>query len=106
MTKKERNTISSINTFIVEDTSKQQRVVNMLKDAIQQIMVKHDGFISSIIYKSLDGTRVVSFAEWKNKEAIEKMLNDPRAIIQMNDIARIANVDRSLFQLEFFEEKR
>ena len=68
MTKKERNTISSINTFIVEDTSKQQRVVNMLKDAIQQIMVKHDGFISSIIYKSLDGTRVVSFAEWKKRK--------------------------------------
>ena len=59
MTKKERNTISSINTFIVEDISKQQRVVNMLNDATQQIMVKHDGFISPIIYTSLDGTRVV-----------------------------------------------
>ncbi|WP_415310808.1 hypothetical protein [Candidatus Nitrosocosmicus sp. FF01] len=106
MTKKERNTISSINTFIVEDISKQQRVVNMLNDATQQIMVKHDGFISSIIYTSLDGTRVVGFVEWKNKEAIENMLNDPRMIIHMNDIASIVNVDRSLYQLEFFEEKR
>ena len=74
MTKKERNNISSINTFFVEDISKQQRVVNMLKDAIQQIMVKHDGFISSIIYTSLDGTRVVSFVEWKNKKRLKKCL--------------------------------
>jgi hypothetical protein len=34
------------------------------------------------------------------------MLNDPRMIIHMNDIASIVNVDRSLYQLEFFEEKR
>jgi hypothetical protein len=74
MTKKERNTISSINTFIVEDISKQQRVVNMLNDATQQIMVKHDGFISSIIYTSLDGTRVLSFVEWKNKKRLKKCL--------------------------------
>ncbi len=74
MTKKERNTISSINTFIVEDISKQQRVVNMLNDATQQIMVKHDGFISSIIYAGLDGTRVLSFVEWKNKNRLKKCL--------------------------------
>lgn len=74
MTKKERNTISSINTFIVEDISKQQRVVNMLNDATQQIMVKHNGFISSIIYTNLGGTRVLSFVEWKNKKGLKKCL--------------------------------
>jgi hypothetical protein len=46
----------------------------MLNDATQQIMVKHDGFISSIIYTSLDGTRVVSFVEWKNKKRLKKCL--------------------------------
>ena len=33
------------------------------------------------------------------------MLNDPRAIIQMNDLASVAKVERILYELVFTEEK-
>ena len=106
ITQNEKNIITSINTFIVEDSSKQQRVVEILKDATQQILIKHDGFISARIHKSLDGTKVVNYVQWEDKKAIEKMLNDPSVIIHMNDVATIANVDRSLYELAFMEEKK
>ncbi len=101
----EKNNIILINNFVVEDTTKQQKVVDMLEDAARQILDKHDGFISMRIHKSLDGTKVMSYVQWENKESIEKMLNDPRAIIYMNDIATMAKVDRILYELVYTEEK-
>ena len=101
----EKNSIILINNFMVEDTNKQQKVADMLEDASKQILSKHDGFISIRIHKSLDGKKVMSYAQWESKDAIEKMLNDPRAIIQMNDIARVAKVERTLYELVFTEEK-
>jgi heme-degrading monooxygenase HmoA len=93
-----------INTFIIKDSSKQQKVVDILEDAAKQILDKHDGFISTRILKSLDGTKVISYVQWKNKESIEKMLNDPSAIIHMNDISSMAEVERTLYEL--ITEKR
>lgn len=98
--------IISINSFIVEDSSTQQKLIEMLEDATEEILIKHDGFISTRIHKSIDGTKVISYVQWKNKEAIEKMLNDPHAIIHMNDVATIAKVDRSLYEMVYVEEKR
>jgi len=101
----EKNNIILINNFVVDDPYKQQKVADMLEDASKQILSKHDGFISTRIHKSLDGKKVMSYVQWENKDAIEKMLNDPNAIIQMNDIANVAKVERTLYQLVFTEEK-
>lgn len=94
-----------VNIFTVNDFSKQQEVVDRLEDDSKQILDKHDGFISTRIHKSVDGTKVMSYVQWKDKESIEKMLNDPRAIIRMNDIASMTRVDRTLYELAYSEEK-
>ena len=101
----EKNNIILINNFEVEDPNKQQKVADKLEDFSKKILSKHDGFISTRIHKSLDGKKVMSYVQWKNEDAIEKMLNDPRAIIQMNDIASVAKVERTLYELVFAEKK-
>jgi heme-degrading monooxygenase HmoA len=94
-----------INIFTVNHFSKQQEIVDRLEDASKQILNKHDGFISTRIHKSIDGTKVMSYVKWEDKESIEKMLNDPRTIIHMNDIASMAKVDRTLYESVYTEEK-
>ena len=100
-----KNNIILINNFEVEDATTQQKVADILENSSKQILSKHNGFISTRIHKSLDGKKVMSYVQWENEDAIEKMLNDPRAIIQMNDIANVAKVERTLYQLVFIEEK-
>ena len=46
-------------------------------------MSQQEGFISANFHKSLDGTKVVNYAQWKSKEAFEKMLKNPTAITHM-----------------------
>ena len=41
-------------------------------------MKKQEGLISANIQRILDGTAVVNYAQWKSKDAFEKMLNKPK----------------------------
>jgi|SRR6476469_4083679 len=91
-----------INVFTVEP-SKQEKLVELLIESTKQIMNKQEGFISANIHKSMDGTKVVNYTQWKNKEAFEKMLNNPEAQIQMNDILNIAKLDGNLYNEVFIE---
>ncbi len=100
---KNSNIITLINVFAVEP-SKQQKLVDMLIEATEQIMNKQEGFISANIHKSLDGTKVINYAQWKSQEAFEKMLKNPKALIHMNDISNIAKSDGNLYDVIFTDE--
>lgn len=101
---KDSNIITLINIFTV-DPQNQQRLVDMLVETTEQIMNIQEGFISANIHKSLDGTKVVNYAQWKSRDAFEKMLNNPKAMIHMNDILTIAKSDGNLYDVVFTEEK-
>jgi hypothetical protein len=59
---------SLINVFTV-DPKNQQRLVDILIEATKKVMSQQEGFISANIHRSLDGTRVINYAQWKSKEA-------------------------------------
>ncbi len=101
---KNSNIITLINIFTV-DSQNQQRLVDMLVETTEQIMNMQEGFISANIHKSLDGTRVVNYAQWESRDAFEKMLKNPKVIVLMNDILNISKFDGSLYDVVFTEEK-
>src|SRR4051795_9308507 len=102
--KKDNNVITLINVFTV-DPSNQQRFIDILIETTEQVMNKQEGFISANIYKSLDGTHVVNYAQWESKEAFEKMLKNPKAVVHMNEVLSITkSVDGSLYEVAFVEE--
>jgi heme-degrading monooxygenase HmoA len=75
-------------------------------ETTEQVMNKQEGFMSTNIHKSLDGTHVVNYAQWQSKEAFEKMLKNPKAIVHMNEVLTIAKaVDGSLYEVVFVEER-
>jgi hypothetical protein len=74
-----------------------------LIDATEKVMSQQEDFISANLHKSLDGTKVVNYAQWKSKEAFEKMLKNPTTITHMNAAFSIAKVDGSLYEVLFVE---
>jgi quinol monooxygenase YgiN len=93
-----------INVFTVEPNN-QQRLVDLFIEATEKVMSQQEGFISANIHKSLDGTKVVNYAQWKSKEAFEKMLKNPTAITHMNDAFSIAKLDGSFYEVVFVENQ-
>jgi quinol monooxygenase YgiN len=87
-----------INVFTV-DPEHQQRLVDLLVYATEVTMRHLPGFVSANIHKSLDGNRVVNYAQWRSQEDFEAMLRNPDAIPHMKEAASLAQYDPHLYEV-------
>jgi heme-degrading monooxygenase HmoA len=103
---KANDVVTLINVFSVAPED-QQRLVDVLVEATKGVMRKQPGFISANIHKSLDGTRVANYAQWRSKEAFEAMLRDREAAEHMGEAARIAeSFEPHLYEVSFVDESK
>jgi heme-degrading monooxygenase HmoA len=95
---KENKVATLINVFTVEPGN-QQKVVDMLVETTEKAMKHIPGFVSASIHKSLDGVRVVNYAQWRSKQDFEAMRNRPEAQKHMKPFFEIAKVDFHLYEV-------
>jgi quinol monooxygenase YgiN len=88
--------VTLINVFTVEPQN-QAKLVEMLNEATEKTMRHQPGFVSANIHESLDGARVVNYAQWRSKQDFERMLKNARAGEHMKAIAAIAKFDCALY---------
>jgi quinol monooxygenase YgiN len=81
--------LTLINVFNVEP-EKQDELVYVLIEATERTMRHLPGFISANIHRSLDGRKVVNYAQWESKEAFEAMRQNPEAIPHMKRAGELA----------------
>lgn len=81
--------VTLINVFTVEPQD-QQRLVDLLGEATESDIERMPGFVSANIHRSLDGTKVVNYAQWESREAYEAMLESPEAAPHMEEAAGLA----------------
>jgi len=83
------NCATLINVFTVEP-AKQQQLLDLLVEATEKTMRHLPGFISANIHKSLDGTRVANYAQWRSVADFQNMLKNPDAIPHMKQAMALA----------------
>jgi hypothetical protein len=93
-----------INVFTV-DPSRQQQLVDALIETTRQVWRLQDGFISASIHKSKDRKKVVNYVQYKGKEAFDKRLDNPEAVIHMNKVLSMAKADGNLYDVVFTDSK-
>ncbi|MDN5769284.1 MAG: antibiotic biosynthesis monooxygenase [Microlunatus sp.] len=74
----EQDVATLVNVFTVVP-ERQQELVDVLDEATEQVMRHLPGFVSANIHASLDGTRVVNYAQWASPAAFEAMMKDSTA---------------------------
>jgi heme-degrading monooxygenase HmoA len=57
-------------SFVV-DPSRQSELLKEIVDFLEKLVKKQPGFVSSTLHKSLDGTRVINYAQWRSREDYE-----------------------------------
>jgi quinol monooxygenase YgiN len=65
-------------------------VVRLFISTTEAVMMKMDGFISSSIHRSNDGTKVINYAQWKSEEALNAARRKPSAQVYYEKIAAYA----------------
>jgi len=78
-----------INVFTV-DPSKQDQLVELLTRATDDTIRHLPGFISANVHKSVDGTRVANYAQWRSREDLEAMLRHPAALPHLQEVTALA----------------
>ena len=77
-----------INVFTV-DPANQERLVELWQRATDEVMRHLPGFVSANVHRSLDGTKVVNYAQWESQEAFTAMLQSPEARPYLTELAEI-----------------
>jgi quinol monooxygenase YgiN len=81
--------VTLINVFTV-DPAQQQHLIERWQKATEDVLRYLPGFISANLHRSLDGTKVVNYAQWESREAFQAMLQDPTAGPLLRELGEIA----------------
>ena len=97
--------VTLINTYEVAP-EKRAELVRLLNEATEKVMRHVPGFVSVNIHRSLDGTRVVNYAQWASRDDFTRMLESPQAQGQMKQLAALAKtVSPALYQVSSVHAK-
>jgi quinol monooxygenase YgiN len=95
---KDANLITFINVFTV-DPAKQSRLVELLIQATDASVRHARGFVFSALHRSLDGTKVTMYAQWRSLEDYEAMRKDPGPLPYFQEALTIATFDPGMYEV-------
>jgi quinol monooxygenase YgiN len=87
-----------INVFTVVP-AKQQELVELLTRATEGSVRRAAGFISARLHRSLDGTKVTMYAEWRSNEDYQAMREDPAPLPYLKQALAIATFEPGMYEV-------
>lgn len=96
-----------INVFVVEPVN-QKNLLDLLTRATDEFVSRAPGFISSVLHRSLDGTKVTMYARWRSVEDYEAMRGDPGPRPFLEEALTIARFEPGMYGIvrEFLSKSR
>ena len=88
----DRKLMTLVNVFTVS-REKQHELADLLVRATEETMQHIPGFISASIHRSVDGTKVVNYAQWRSQADFEALKDNPQDQPHMEAAAKLAKFD-------------
>ncbi len=90
--------VTLINVFTV-DPKDQERLVELWQEGTDEVMRHLPGFISANVHRSLDGTKVINYAQWQSVDAFTSSLRNSDVASYFERLARIGTPDPVLCEV-------
>jgi len=87
-----------INVFTVA-AANQKRLLDLLTRATQSSVRHIPGFVSAALHRSLDGTKVTMYAQWRSVEDYQRMRARPDASPFLDEAMTIATFSPGLYEV-------
>jgi quinol monooxygenase YgiN len=81
--------VTLVNVFTVAP-GHQDALIDALDRATAEVFVGDPGFVSANLHASLDGTRVINYAQWASADAYEAALARPEVREHIGEAAALA----------------
>src|SRR5262245_76102 len=95
---KDSKVITIVNVFTVQPEN-QQRLLDLLASATEEEICKLPGFVSASFHRSVDGTRVVNYAQWESREAWEAIFQRPEARKHVDEALKLGEADYHIYEV-------
>src|SRR5439155_22483372 len=90
--------VTLINVFTVDPTN-QHRLVELLTRATE-VSVRHaPGFVSASLHRSLDGTKVTMYAQWRSVEDYQAMRQDGAPLPYLQEALALATFEPGMYEV-------
>jgi len=100
----DNDVVTLVNVFTVTP-GRQRQLAQLLIEATAATMNRLPGYVSANIHRSLDGTKVVNYAQWRRASDFETMLADPAAQQHMQAAAQLADsIEPHLYEVVFTDQ--
>lgn len=96
--KKGHDAVTFINVFTVEP-AKQLELIGLLSRATDSSVRHVPGFISASLHRSLDGTKVTMYAQWRSIEDYQAMRQNSAATPYLQQALSIAKFDPGMYEV-------
>jgi quinol monooxygenase YgiN len=90
--------VTLINVFTVEPIN-QQRLVDLLIRATDGLVNRAPGFISSTLHRSIDGTKVTMYAQWRSKEDYQAMRQNPGPLPFLQEALTFTTFEPGMYEI-------
>jgi quinol monooxygenase YgiN len=95
---KDAKFVTFINVFTVEPAN-QKQLVELLTHVTETSVRHAQGFVSSALHRSLDGTKVTMYAQWRTIEDYEAMRKDPAPLPYLQRALTIARFEPGMYEV-------
>jgi heme-degrading monooxygenase HmoA len=95
---KDNNVITVIVHFTVEP-SRQAELADSIVNYLETYVKQQPGFISASLHKSLDGKRVVNYAQWQSQEDFQAFIKWSQAESLEPEIFQIFHPDGHIYEV-------
>jgi quinol monooxygenase YgiN len=90
--------LTLINVFTVQPVN-QQELVDLLVEATRTSVRQVQGFVSASLHRSLDGTKVAMYAQWRSVEDYQAMRRNPTASPYLDKALALARFELGMYEV-------
>ena len=87
-----------INVFTVEP-ARQQQLIELLTRATEDSVRHARGFMSARLHRSLDGTKVTMYSQWRSAEDYQAMRENPTALPYFQQALAFAQFEPGMYEI-------
>ncbi len=95
---KNNEVVTAIVIFAVEP-EKQQELINTIIEFLENTVKHQPGFVSSSIHKSIDGVRVMNYAQWRTQQDYQSFVNNPEVQAKGNKLSNFQLHESHLYEI-------
>lgn len=93
------NDVTTVIVIFAVEPEKQQELVDTIIEFLETTVKRQPGFVSSSIHKSIDGVRVMNYAQWKTQEDYQTFIKNAEVQAQGKKLSQFQIHESHIYEV-------